>query len=102
MTISSPTSQIAIQTADRTKRPQHQPDTVQTQYVKSWVPWGGHEGVVRNQIINSVHDQYISKLKHKITQYSNVTPLQLLIHLQDTYDQVTSDDLTANYTLYSR
>ena len=38
-------------------------------------------------------------MKHKITQYSNVTPLQLLAHLQDTYGQVTSDDLTANYTL---
>ncbi len=52
---------------------------------------------LRNQIINSTPDKYICALKHKITQYSNVTPLQLLTHLKVTYGQVTSDDLTANY-----
>ncbi len=52
---------------------------------------------LRNQIISSVPDKYICKLKHKITQYSNVTPLQLLTHLRTTYGQVTSDDLTANF-----
>ncbi len=50
-----------------------------------------------NLIINSVPDKYINALKHRITQYNNVTPLQLLAHLTDTYGQVTEADLTANY-----
>jgi hypothetical protein len=52
---------------------------------------------LRNQIINSTPDKYICALKHRITQYSNVTPLELLTHLKNTYGQVTSDDLTTNY-----
>ena len=52
---------------------------------------------LRNQIINSVPDKYISVLKHHLTHYSNRSPLELLMHLTTTYGTVTSDDLTANY-----
>ena len=43
--------------------------------------------LLRTMIINSVPDKYISTLKHRITQYSNIIPLQLLTHLihVDTY-----------------
>ena len=52
---------------------------------------------LRNQIITSVPDKYISVLKHRLTHYSNRSPLELLEHLTTTYGTVTSDDLTANY-----
>ena len=52
---------------------------------------------LRNLIIKSVPDKYISTLKHSITQYIAIEPLALLTHLKATYGEVTSDDLTANY-----
>ena len=52
---------------------------------------------LRNQIIHSVPDKYVSVLKHRLTHYSNRSPLELLEHLTTTYGAVTSDDLTANY-----
>ncbi len=52
---------------------------------------------LRSMIINATPDQYICALKHSITQYANVTPLQLMNHLKATYGAITSDDLTSNY-----
>ena len=51
---------------------------------------------LRNMIIKNVPDEYISPLKHEITQYNQVSPLDLLDHLWTTYGDITSKDLSAN------
>jgi hypothetical protein len=52
--------------------------------------------LLRNMIINSVDDIYINALKHRVTKYSTVAPIDLLTHLKTTYGTITIDDLTAN------
>jgi hypothetical protein len=51
---------------------------------------------LKNQIINSVDDKYISAQKHAVTLYAKVTPLMLLTHLWDTYGSIDQADQTAN------
>ena len=51
---------------------------------------------LKNLIINAVDDQYISAKKHPITQYAQVTPLELLTHLWDTYGTIDEADNRAN------
>ena len=51
---------------------------------------------LKNCILNSVDDEYIKTLKKKITWYTIVNPLELSIHLWDTYGEVTIVDLKAN------
>lgn len=51
---------------------------------------------LKNQILNSVADKYICHLKHTITRYAMVTPLQLLTHLWTTYGTIDQSDQTAN------
>ena len=51
---------------------------------------------LRNMIINHVEDKYICALADEVTSYNQVTPLQLLTHLWDTYGQITEADLSAN------
>jgi hypothetical protein len=51
---------------------------------------------LKNQILNSVDDKYVSKLKHPRTKYATVTPLELLTHLWTTYGTIDQSDQTAN------
>ena len=52
--------------------------------------------LLRNMIINSIDDMYINTLKHRITKYSTIEPLDLINHLKATYGMITIDDLTEN------
>ena len=83
----------ATATAAQTKEATRLHDIATNNY-QVYINTGTH---LRNQIINSVPDKYISVLKHRLTHYSNRSPLELLDHLTTTYGSVTSDDLTANY-----
>jgi hypothetical protein len=51
---------------------------------------------LKKQIIAAVPDTYIKLLKDDRYGYANVTALDLLIHLDDTYGTVTADDLDQN------
>ena len=51
---------------------------------------------LKNQIINSVDDKYISAQKNAVTLYAKVTPLTLLTHLWTTYGTIDQADQTAN------
>jgi hypothetical protein len=53
---------------------------------------------LQKQILAKVHPTYIETLRHPITQFSQVTPLQILTHLWTTYGSVSTEDLSANWT----
>jgi hypothetical protein len=53
---------------------------------------------LQKQILAKVHPTYIESLRHPITQFSQVTPLQILTHLWTTYGAVSTEDLSANWT----
>ena len=47
-------------------------------------------------IVTAVDDKYINALRHRITKYSEVEPIDLLNHLKDHYGKVTELDLIGN------
>ena len=51
---------------------------------------------LKKQILNSVDDKYVSKLKHPRTKYATVAPLELLTHLWTTYGTIDQSDQSAN------
>ena len=52
--------------------------------------------LLRNIIINKVHDKYINPLKHRITKYNNVDPITIITHLKTNYGRIQLSDKTAN------
>jgi hypothetical protein len=52
--------------------------------------------ILKNQVISSVHDTYIEKLKKKRTGFAKVTAFELLEHLWKTYSNIDDLDLTEN------
>ena len=51
---------------------------------------------LKKQIINSVNDEYINTLEDDTIGYTNVTPLELLTHLWNTYGTISESELTTN------
>jgi len=51
---------------------------------------------LRNMIVNSIEEKYISALRHPITRFNTCTPLNLMEHIWSTYGKITTLDLTAN------
>ena len=49
-------------------------------------------------IINDCPEKYINTIKDPITKFRRCTPIQLLKHLWGEYGNITSQDLTKNYT----
>jgi len=54
------------------------------------------QDALRNQIIANVEDQYINHLHNDLTEYSTVTPKELLDHLWSTYGDIDETDRTKN------
>ena len=61
-----------------------------------YATWRTAHTLLKNQIINSVCDQYIQHLKDPRTKYATVTANNLLAHLWKTYGIVDTANLTAN------
>jgi hypothetical protein len=53
---------------------------------------------LKNIILNSVAPQYINALRHELTDFALVTPLQLMTHLWTHYGQIDQSSLTENET----
>jgi hypothetical protein len=51
---------------------------------------------LRQQIIESVEENYIKALRNKYTRYASLSPSDLLKHLFDNYGKVTSEDIVQN------
>lgn len=51
---------------------------------------------LRNLIVANVDNQFISSLRHNITQFHQVPPIALMDHLKNTYGQVAQEDLDDN------
>ena len=51
---------------------------------------------LRNLILNSVDNKYISNLEHEDTGYARVTPLKLMTHLWDSYGTIDDADHAKN------
>ncbi len=51
---------------------------------------------LRNMIINSVEERYISELADDVTSFSQVSPLELLTYLWNKYGKITEADLSTN------
>jgi len=51
---------------------------------------------LRNMIINSIEEKYISALCHPITRFNTCTPLDLMEHIWNIYGNITTLDLTVN------
>jgi hypothetical protein len=51
---------------------------------------------LKQQILEAVEDMFVSVLRHQHLRYSQVTPLQLLQHLSDTYNIITEETLEDN------
>jgi hypothetical protein len=67
-----------------------------TQQQSDYIRYKSTNIALKNQILNSVADKYICHLKHTITRYAAITPLQLLTHLWTTYGTIDQSDQTAN------
>ena len=51
---------------------------------------------LKHQILQNVDVEYVNDLKHKITKFSQVTPLEIMTHLWKNYGQIRVSDLRAN------
>ena len=51
---------------------------------------------LKQQLLEAVDDMFVSVLRHQRLRYSQVTPLQLMQHLIDTYNIVTEETLEDN------
>ena len=51
------------------------------------------ENALRNQILNSVDEEFISDLEHPTTKFLCVTPLAILTHLWANFGQIDARDL---------
>jgi len=51
---------------------------------------------LRNMIVNSIDEKYISALCHPITRFNTRTTLDIMQHIWNTYGKITTSDLTAN------
>jgi hypothetical protein len=54
------------------------------------------EAALKKQLIAAIPGTYINQLKHQVLGFANVTPLQILQHLQQTYGTLTVDELSSN------
>ena len=64
--------------------------------VQSYTTFITTKNLLCNMIVTAVDDKYINALRHRITKYSEVEPIDLLNHLKDHYGKVTEHDLIGN------
>jgi hypothetical protein len=60
--------------------------------------WQNGDAVLRNLLIPAVPGIFIAAKKNPVTGFGNVICLQLLTHLQYTYEKITEKDLEDNVT----
>ena len=70
-------------------------ETYETQ-AKLYQQYDATDKALKQQLINAVDDMFISAISHRHIGYANVTTLQILTHLYDTYAIIRDPDLTEN------
>ena len=48
---------------------------------------------MKQLLLVTIHDMFVSRLKHRYVRYDNVTTLQLVAHLYDNYANIIEADL---------
>ena len=56
----------------------------------------------KSQLLAAVNDAFVNELSHPLWGYSQVTGLQLLTHLRETYGLITPDQLDENAATLDR
>ena len=64
--------------------------------VQAYITFITTKNLLCNMIVTVVNDKYINVLRHCITKYSEVEPIDFLNHLKDHYGKVTEHDLIGN------
>ena len=69
--------------------------TTYEQNLKNWNLVNDTRNALKQQLMEVVDEAYYQPLRNRTTGYANVTPLQMLDYLNDTYGEVANEDIVA-------
>ena len=55
------------------------------------------EALLKQQILTALNQEYLSPLSHDTVGFLNVSTLDMLTHLENTYGAISADDLEKNF-----